>query len=331
MGRRSELHGLVRNLRQYLEWQAVPLTGAVPAEPSERADFAERKKRRERARLDAALNPEPTPASAPAAKPAGRSPAETPARKPPGGRKQDKPRKESGPGLWRKDAGFSDGPRRTFGSKKKARPPSEKSQPAPKQPAARTDSGGPMTLPGIRAELGDCTRCDLCETRTNIVFGVGNPEARLMFIGEAPGYNEDKQGEPFVGKAGALLDKMIGAMTLSRGEVYIANVIKCRPPNNRDPSPAEVATCSPFLEKQVAAIQPDVIVALGKFASNMLTGNDGSLGRIRGRWHEYRGVPVMPTYHPAYLLRSPNQKGKTWDDLKKVMARLELDIPEKYR
>jgi DNA polymerase len=301
----------VRNLRQYLQWQAVPLTGAVPAAEEERSEWQERKERRQRARLDAALNrEEPTPPpSAPARKPPTKKPAQP----------KEKPKKETGPALW-KDSGFSGGQRRTFGSSK-----SQKTKES-------SDSGAtPTTLAQVRAELGDCTRCDLCKTRTNIVFGVGDPNARLMFIGEAPGYNEDKEGEPFVGKAGALLDKMIGAMTLSREKVYIANVLKCRPPNNRDPSPDEVATCSPFLQKQLAAIQPDVIVALGKFASNMLTGNDGSLGRIRGRWHEYQGVPVMPTYHPAYLLRSPNQKGKTWDDLKKVMTKLGLEIPKKYR
>ena len=152
-----------------------------------------------------------------------------------------------------------------------------------------------------------------------------------MFVGEAPGFQEDVQGEPFVGPAGELLDKMILAMTLSRQTVYIANVLKCRPPSNRDPKPDEVALCSPFLKRQVAAVQPEAIVALGRFAGNLLSGKDGSMGQIRGRWHEFEGVPVMPTYHPAYLLRTPSAKGKVWDDLKKVMTRLNLEIPSRYR
>lgn len=302
------------------------MTGTVPADPEERAQWQQRKERRQRARLDAALHREESTA-APAPTPS------EPARSPKGGpgKRREHPKKESGPALW-KNSGFTDGPRRTFADSKSGNATSRQHDEAgPAQQKKKADEAAPTTLSEVREELGECTRCDLCEGRTNIVFGVGSSDARLMFIGEAPGYNEDKKGEPFVGKAGALLDRMIGAMTLSRQEVYIANVLKCRPPNNRDPSPREVATCSPFLEKQVAAIQPEVIVALGKFASNMLTGNDGPLGRIRGRWHQYEGVPVMPTYHPAYLLRSPNQKGKTWDDLKKVMSKLGLEIPEQYR
>lgn len=173
--------------------------------------------------------------------------------------------------------------------------------------------------------LGDCQRCGLCEHRTNIAFGVGDPEAKLVFVGEAPGYNEDQQGEPFVGKAGQLLDKMIEAMGLTREQVYICNVIKCRPPDNRNPHPEEIKECSPFLRKQLQAIEPQVIVTLGKFASQFVTGEQELMGRLRGQWHQWEGVPVMPTYHPAYLLRSPRQKKNTWNDLQMVMERLGLE------
>ncbi len=176
----------------------------------------------------------------------------------------------------------------------------------------------------LRDYMGDCRRCGLCEHRTNIAFGVGDPEAKLVFVGEAPGYNEDRQGEPFVGKAGNLLDKMIEAMGLKRNNVYICNVIKCRPPNNRDPHPDEIRECSPFLRKQLEAIDPDVIVTLGRFAGQFLTGEDKSMGALRGRWHDWEGIPVMPTYHPAYLLRSPQQKGKAWSDLQMVMEKMGL-------
>ena len=179
-------------------------------------------------------------------------------------------------------------------------------------------------LASVRSLLGDCTRCDLCASRTNIVFGVGNPDARLMIVGEAPGFNEDKQAEPFVGKAGELLDKMVVAMGLSREEIYIANVLKCRPPQNRDPLPGEVQQCAPFLKKQIAVIQPEVIVTMGKFASNTLAGTDGALGKIRGNWMSYQGIAMMPTYHPAYLLRNESAKRYAWEDLKKVMSKLGL-------
>ena len=177
----------------------------------------------------------------------------------------------------------------------------------------------------VREYLGDCQRCGLCEHRTNIAFGTGDAEARLVFVGEAPGYNEDQQGEPFVGKAGQLLDKMIGAMGLEREQVYICNVIKCRPPDNRNPHPDEIKECSPFLRKQLEVIEPDVIVTLGKFASQFLTAQEKSMGAMRGRWNDWEGTPVMATYHPAYLLRSPEAKGKTWSDLQMVMERMGLD------
>ncbi len=171
----------------------------------------------------------------------------------------------------------------------------------------------------IRAELGECTRCKLHGGRTRLVFGVGNPSARLMFVGEGPGGDEDLQGEPFVGRAGQLLTKMIEAMGFARSEVYIANVVKCRPPNNRDPEPDEIEACEPFLKAQIRAIQPQVIVALGRFAVQTLLRDTTPISRQRGRWREYEGVRLMPTFHPAYLLRNPAEKKPAWDDLQLVM------------
>lgn len=180
-----------------------------------------------------------------------------------------------------------------------------------------------LALAEVRAELGDCRRCKLHPTRTNIVFGVGNPHAELVFIGEAPGQTEDLQGEPFVGDAGQLLTRMIEAMGFRRDEVYIANTLKCRPPGNRNPEADELEACEPFLKKQIAAIGPKVIVALGKFAAQWLTGKpEAAIGALRGRWSSYQGVKVMPTYHPAYLLRTPSQKRVVWEDLKLVMVEL---------
>jgi DNA polymerase len=178
------------------------------------------------------------------------------------------------------------------------------------------------SLPQIRAELGDCTRCKLHSTRRSIVFGVGSPEAPLMFVGEAPGEQEDKRGEPFVGPAGELLDKMIEAMGWSRQTVYINNIISCRPPGNRNPQPDEVASCKPFLDARIAAIAPRIIVALGRPAANTLLGRDAPISALRGRFHDRHGVKVMPTFHPAYLLREPDRKRDAWSDLKLVMAEL---------
>jgi uracil-DNA glycosylase len=183
-------------------------------------------------------------------------------------------------------------------------------------------------LEAVRTELGECTRCKLHKTRTNIVFGVGSPEARLMFVGEAPGEDEDLQGYPFVGKAGQLLTKMIEAMGLRREDVYICNTVKCRPPNNRNPEPDELLACEPFLKGQFGAVKPEVIVTLGKFAAQALLREQTPITRLRGQWREYEGIPVMPTFHPAYLLRSPAEKGKVWEDLKQVMQRLRLPIPK---
>jgi uracil-DNA glycosylase len=185
-------------------------------------------------------------------------------------------------------------------------------------------SQGVETLPDIRGDIGDCTRCKLHGLgRRQIVFGVGNPNADLMFVGEAPGADEDIQGEPFVGRAGQLLTKIIEAIDLKRSDVYIANILKCRPPNNRNPEPDEVVTCSPFLNRQIDVIRPRVIVALGSFAAKALLQSDAPISRIRGRIFDYRsGAKLIPTFHPAFLLRSPERKRDVWEDMKKVRALL---------
>jgi DNA polymerase len=185
----------------------------------------------------------------------------------------------------------------------------------------------PESLASIRDDLGDCTRCVLhAQGRRQIVFGVGNPQADLMFVGEAPGADEDVQGEPFVGRAGQLLTKIIESIGLERSDVYIANVIKCRPPGNRNPAPEEVATCQPFLFRQIDAIRPRVIVALGTFAAHALLGNDTPISRLRGRAHRFRGgITLIPTFHPAFLLRSPERKRDVWEDMKQVRALLAAD------
>jgi len=180
------------------------------------------------------------------------------------------------------------------------------------------------TLGRIRADLGDCTRCKLCRSRTHIVFGDGNEGADLVFVGEGPGHDEDVQGLPFVGRAGRLLDQMIQAMGLERRAVYICNVVKCRPPENRTPEKDEVAACSPFLLRQILAIQPKVIVCLGSVAAQTLLSTNRSISQYRGQWLEFRGSRLMATYHPAYLLRNPDAKGEVWKDLRKVMAVLGL-------
>jgi uracil-DNA glycosylase family 4 len=176
-------------------------------------------------------------------------------------------------------------------------------------------------LVAIREDLGDCTRCKLHRLgRRQIVFGVGNPDADLMFVGEAPGGDEDIQGEPFVGRAGQLLTKIIEAIGLRREDVYIANVIKCRPPNNRNPEPDEVEQCEPFLFRQIDTIKPKVIVALGKFAAQSLLRTTDPITRLRGREYKYRDAILIPTYHPAYLLRTPSAKRDVWEDMKRVRA-----------
>jgi uracil-DNA glycosylase family 4 len=180
------------------------------------------------------------------------------------------------------------------------------------------------TLEDIRAYIGECTRCRLHKARTKLVFGVGNPKAELVFVGEGPGHDEDVQGEPFVGRAGKLLTQMIEAMSLRRGDVYICNVVKCRPPENRLPDKDEVAICSPFLLRQLASIQPKVICCLGACSAQTLLATNQGISRFRGEWFDFRGSKLIATYHPAYLLRNPAAKGEVWKDLQKVMAVLGL-------
>ncbi len=189
-------------------------------------------------------------------------------------------------------------------------------------PAARPAPADLGDLDALARELQGCTLCRLCEKRTTVVVGEGHPRARIMFVGEGPGAEEDRTGRPFVGQAGQLLDRMIAAMGFERDLVYIANVVKCRPPNNRDPKDDEIAACSPFLDRQIELIRPEVLIALGRFAATRLTGAQKSMGALRGRWSHYRGVPLMSTYHPAYLLRNARDKRKVWDDLKLVLQKM---------
>jgi DNA polymerase len=212
-------------------------------------------------------------------------------------------------------------------------PGREASEPSGDESAGGADSGDATAPTGVgddvQAALADveqavmeCARCPLSESRTQGVFSRGRIDADLMIIGEAPGADEDAQGEPFVGRAGKLLDRMIAAMGLQRDDVYITNILKSRPPNNRDPLPEEIKACRPYLERQIELIAPRVLMTVGKPAANTLLDNNTALGRLRHEWREYRGIPLMCTYHPAYLLRSPGQKAKTWADLKMVMVKL---------
>jgi len=194
--------------------------------------------------------------------------------------------------------------------------------PTPGEPAGLPFPCRQETLEEMEARLQGCRCCALCEKRNRLVFGVGNPKADLVFVGEAPGREEDEQGVPFVGEAGRLLDRILFAMKLSRQDVYICNVIKCRPPNNRDPLPEEIAACEPFLKQQLDIIKPRLIITLGRFAAQTLLQTKDPIGRLRGRWHVYQEVPLMPTFHPAYLLRNPAGKREVWQDMKQVMHRL---------
>ncbi len=193
-------------------------------------------------------------------------------------------------------------------------------------PAAR--SAPALELQSLARVVSSCVTCRLCKTRKQTVFADGSPDARIMFIGEAPGADEDAQGVPFVGRAGQLLTKMIeDGMGLPRSSVYIANVLKCRPPDNRNPEPDEIASCRGYLEKQIDLVKPEVIVALGKFAAQFLLETDEGIMRLRGKWGSYRGIPVMPTFHPSFLLRQPAQKKEAWEDLLAVLARLGIEPP----
>lgn len=184
-------------------------------------------------------------------------------------------------------------------------------------------------LAGIEERVKACTKCsELARCRTNVVFGVGNPHAELMFIGEAPGRDEDLEGEPFVGRAGQLLTKIIQAMGFARHEVYIANVLKCRPPENRQPLPNEVENCLPFLKGQIDLIKPKLMVGLGATAMKALLGDHFAISKTRGNWHDFHGIPIMPTFHPAYLLRNPPAKKEVWQDMQAVLARLGRKVPK---
>jgi len=182
--------------------------------------------------------------------------------------------------------------------------------------------GEGLSLDAIRAEIGDCQRCKLAPTRTHIVFGSGNPDAELVFVGEAPGYDEDQQGLPFVGRAGQLLTKIIESIDLKREDVYICNVLKCRPPENRNPEPDEVASCNPFLRKQLAAIRPKIVCCLGTFAAQTVLQTAAPISRLRGKFFDLDGMRVIATFHPAYLLRSPEKKREVWEDMKQIRAEL---------
>lgn len=182
----------------------------------------------------------------------------------------------------------------------------------------------PLTLREVREELGECTRCKLHPHRTQIVFGVGDPKARLVFVGEAPGADEDAQGEPFVGRAGQLLTKIILAMGMQREDVYICNIIKCRPPGNRTPESEEILACSPFLRKQLQAIQPQFICALGGPATQTLLRTKEPISRLRGKFYDFQGIPLLPTYHPAFLLRNPHEKKTVWEDMKLLLREMGL-------
>ena len=202
---------------------------------------------------------------------------------------------------------------------------------APGPPRAVPSSAGRAgVLEGMRQGIGDCRRCKLHGGRQNIVFGEGDPKSAVMFVGEGPGYEEDQQGRPFVGAAGQLLtDIIVKGMKLKREDVYICNIVKCRPPNNRNPEPDEVEACIGFVKQQIAAIKPKVIVTLGNVPTQSLLQTRDGITRIRGKWQEYEGIPVMPTFHPSYLLRSPSAKKEVWIDIKMVLRKLGREIPEK--
>jgi len=207
----------------------------------------------------------------------------------------------------------------------RALPPRRPADAGPSLWAGYGTSGGPeKSIAAVREDLGDCQRCALHRQRSQIVFGVGDPKARLVVVGEAPGFHEDRQGEPFVGPAGQMLDRMlVNVLGLQRADAYIMNVLKCRPPDNRDPEPPEVSACRPFFDAQINVIRPVAILALGRFATQSLLVNQRGIKAQRGQWGDYRGIPVMPTFHPAYLLRSPEDKRLTLQDLLLVKRRLD--------
>lgn len=225
-------------------------------------------------------------------------------------------------------------PRPSFAADPPASPP-QRPAPLPQVSMPARPAAAPTAAPDratalklIRDDLGDCQRCPLGKTRTKLVYGQGNPNAEVLFLGEAPGEDEDLSGLAFVGKAGQLLTKMIEAMGFTRDQVYICNINKCRPPGNRKPEPNEVEACRPFVEQQIRAIKPKVVVALGATATHSLLRTEVPISKLRNVWTDWEGVPVMPTFHPSYLLRSPNEKGKAWDDLKLVLAKIGREVPK---
>jgi DNA polymerase len=198
----------------------------------------------------------------------------------------------------------------------------------------KRETSSKESLDEIRRDLGECLRCELGKSRTNLVFGVGNPHARLVFVGEAPGRDEDLKGEPFVGEAGQILTRLINRMGFTRDEVYICNVLKCRPPGNRDPQKDEIERCGPFMLRQVKAIGPEVIVALGAFAAHTLLNSTVPISKLRGRFHDYHGIPLMPTFHPSFLLRNRGNSEvywTVWEDMAQVLMRLNLPVPNVKR
>ncbi len=238
---------------------------------------------------------------------------------------------------------------RTLGVRAIAVPPVREAEaPAASSPAPRSTAPTPVPAPEkaavphvavvpvcgsldeIRKELGECTRCKLYKGRKTIVFGEGDPMSAIVFVGEGPGFEEDQQGRPFVGPAGQLLTDIIEkGIKIKRAEVYICNIVKCRPPGNRNPEPDEVEACIRFVKQQIAVIKPKVIVTLGNVPTQNLLGTKAGITKLRGTWQEYEGIPVMPTFHPSYLLRSPGEKGKVWEDIKLVMTRMGMPMPPK--
>lgn len=309
---RSELYRLVHDLRRYLEYQRrdLVLPGAVAASAEQRAPFDELHARWRADRAEMAVSAlRSNHTAAPSRRKPSTGPADHAAARPTA---KPAPVSKSDDKLWLE---LGSKPKSTFGD-----------APTPLTQRAFDANDKSLTNPAkinaLHKLIGDCKRCGLCEGRTNLVFGTGNPQARLMFVGEAPTSDEDQQGKPSVGKAGELLNKMIEAMGYRRDDVYIANVIKCRPPGDRDPTPEEVRTCRQFIVQQVAAVAPEVIVTLGEFAANVLMGKDSTLTQQRGKWQVFDDIPLMPTFHPAYLLSHPHAKRGAWADLQAVMTKL---------
>jgi len=303
---RREIYAIARELKRWLEWQGEDdAMDVLPASDQKREALRERFRRRREARneriqesLKAGAPDEEAPPDAPTERDADEEDA-----------------------VWQEL-----GSRRIGGRSGEAGAAESVGDGEESGPRERPETNAEK-LQWLRDYMGDCHRCPLGEHRQNLVFGEGDPEARLVFVGEAPGYREDQTGRPFVGPAGELLNDMIGAMGLERGDTYICNVLKSRPPDNRDPRPEEIRECFPFLRKQLEIIEPDVIVTLGRPATQNLLDSDQPLGALRGRWQEWEEIPVMPTYHPAYLLRNADQKRKVWNDLQLVVDRLDLPGP----